>query len=89
MYLRRALFFVSIFCAQKVEASGGKGGVEMFNLTTKELSGLEDQLGFEKMMCCKYQEAAQSVEDVELKNGFNQYARQHRQNYETLLEFLK
>jgi len=61
----------------------------MVNLTTKELSGLEDQLGFEKMLCCKYQDAAKTVEDEDLKNGFIQYARQHRQNYDTLLSFLK
>ena len=61
----------------------------MINLTTKELAGLEDQLGFEKMLCCKYQESAQTVEDEELKSGFIQYARQHKQNYETLMGFLK
>ncbi len=61
----------------------------MANLTTKELSSLEDQLNFEKMLCCKYQEAAQTVSEAELKNSFNQYASQHKQNYETLLGFLK
>lgn len=61
----------------------------MVNLTTKELAGLEDQLGFEKMLCCKYQEAAQTVAETELKNSFTQYAKQHKQNYETLLGFLK
>ena len=30
----------------------------MPNLSTKELSALEDQLGFERMLCCKYQDAA-------------------------------
>ena len=25
----------------------------MVNLSTKELSALEDQLGFERMLCCK------------------------------------
>ena len=34
----------------------------MANLTTKELGALEDQLGFEKVMCCKYQEAMQQCE---------------------------
>lgn len=61
----------------------------MVNLTTKELEGLEDQLGFEKMLCCKYQDAAQSVNENDLKSCFDQYARQHKQNYETLLAFLK
>ena len=31
----------------------------MANLTSKELSALEDQLGFEKVLCCKYQAAEQ------------------------------
>ena len=61
----------------------------MINLTTKELTGLEDQLGFEKVMCCKYQEAAQMVQEDDLKNAFLHYARQHKQNYEMLLNFLK
>lgn len=61
----------------------------MANLTTKELSALEDQLGFEKMLCCKYQDAAQNATEAELKSCYEQYASQHKQNYETLLAFLK
>lgn len=61
----------------------------MANLTTKELGALEDQLGFEKVMCCKYQEAMQQCSDQELKNSYRQYADQHRQNYETLLNYLR
>ena len=61
----------------------------MANLTTKELSALEDQLGFEKMLCCKYQDAARNATEEDLKNSYTQYANQHKQNYETLLAFLK
>lgn len=61
----------------------------MANLTTKELGALEDQLGFEKVMCCKYQEAMQQCQDQEMKNDFRRYADQHMQNYETLLQYLK
>lgn len=61
----------------------------MANLTTKELSALEDQLGFEKMLCCKYQDAANSTSETELKSCYDQYAAQHKRNYETLLAFLK
>lgn len=60
----------------------------MANLTNKELAGLEDQLAFEKMVCCKYQEAAKTVSASDLKTSFTQYARQHQQNYEKLLSFL-
>ncbi len=61
----------------------------MANLTTKELAALEDQLGFEKMLCCKYQDAAKSTTETELQNCYNQYASQHKQNYDKLLGFLR
>lgn len=61
----------------------------MPNLSSKELSALEDQLGFERMLCCKYQDAAQTTTETELKNTYTQYAAQHKQNYDTLLSFLK
>lgn len=61
----------------------------MPNLSTKELSALEDQLGFERMLCCKYQDAAQATGETELKRTYSQYAAQHKQNYDTLLGFLR
>lgn len=61
----------------------------MANLTTKELAALEDQLGFEKMLCCKYHDAAQNTTETELKTCYTQHANEHKQNYETLLGFLK
>ena len=61
----------------------------MTNLTSKELSALEDQLDFEKVLTCKYQAAAQECTETELKSCFQQYARQHQQNYTNLLNFLK
>lgn len=61
----------------------------MTNLTTKELSALEDQLGFEAVLCCKYQEAAQNANETELKTMYEGCAARHKQNYDTLLNFLK
>lgn len=61
----------------------------MANLTTKELSALEDQLGFEAVLCCKYQDAAKNAGEVELKTVYEGYAARHKQNYDTLLNFLK
>ena len=61
----------------------------MANLTTKELDSLSDQLDFEKVLCCKYQAAAQECTDSELKASFQQYAQQHKQNYDCLLNYLK
>ena len=53
----------------------------MANLTSKELDALEDQLNFEHTCVCKYQAA--------LRNSFNQYAGQHQQIFNTLLNFLR
>ncbi len=61
----------------------------MANLTTKELAALSDQLDFEKVMCGKYQEAAQECTDETLKTSFRQYAQQHKQNFQCLLGYLK
>ena len=60
----------------------------MANLTTKELAALEDQLDFEKVLHCKYQEAAQECTEPELKAMFDQCAEQHKQNYTCLLNYL-
>lgn len=61
----------------------------MANLTAKELDAISDQLNFEKMMVCKYQTAQQTSSDASLQRSFSQYASQHRENYENLLQFLK
>ena len=41
------------------------------------------------MLCRKYQDAAQATQETELKNTYTQYAAQHKQNYDTLLGFLR
>ena len=61
----------------------------MANLTGKELSALEDQLGFEQVLCCKYQAASQQATDADLKSKFQQCADQHKQNYTGLMNYLK
>ncbi len=61
----------------------------MANLTTKELSALNDQLGLEKVMYCKYQAAAQGCTDTNMKTSFQQYANQHKQKFDCLLGHLQ
>lgn len=61
----------------------------MANLTAKELSALEDQLGFEQLMHCKYQTAADACGDQALKARYQTYAAKHKSNYTNLLNFLK
>ena len=61
----------------------------MANLSAKELSALSDQLNFERVICAKYQAAVQESEDAQLKTRYQQYADQHRQNYNCLLGYLQ
>ena len=58
----------------------------MPNLTTKELAGLSDQLDFEKVLCCKYQAAAQECTEADLKNCFQQC---HFQRYRFLKRYCR
>ena len=60
----------------------------MANLTSKELSALEDQLGFEKVLCCLYLAAEQECRGQDLLTCFRQYAEKHKQNYDCLLTYL-
>ena len=60
----------------------------MTNLTGKELSALEDQLGFEKVLYCKYQAAEQECSGQDLISCFQQYAQQHKLHYSCLLPYL-
>ena len=61
-------------------------------LTTKELQALSDQLDFEKVLHCKYLSAVQECQDDGLKGKLQKFqccADQHKQNYTTLLGYLK
>lgn len=61
----------------------------MANLSAKELSALSDQLGLEKVMHCKYMSAAKECVDPNMKTSFERYANQHKQNFDSLLGYLK
>ena len=61
----------------------------MANLTSKELFALSDQLGMERVMCGKHRAAAQEGTDQSIKPKLEQYANQHKQNYDCLLGYLK
>ena len=61
----------------------------MPNLTTKELNALSDQLDFERVLHCKYLSAVQESQDQELRGKFQACASQHRNNYNTLLGYLR
>ena len=61
----------------------------MANLTSKELSALGDQIGFEQTLCKKYHAMACICTDAKLKNEFDAIAQRHQQHYNTLIGFLK
>lgn len=61
----------------------------MANLTSKELTALEDQIGFEQTLCKKYHAMACICNDAKLKNEFESIAQKHQQHYNTLVSFLQ
>ncbi len=60
----------------------------MANLTTKELSAIEDQLKSEQNMICKCKMFANNVQDLTLKNKFDEIAQKHQQHYDKLFSLL-
>lgn len=61
----------------------------MANLTNKELRACPTSWILKRCSAASYQAAAQECTEADLKNCFQQYASQHKQNFETLLNFLK
>ena len=61
----------------------------MAELTSKELSALQDQLGYEQILVKKYRTMAEQCSDVKLRNDFRNYADKHQQHYNMLLTFLQ
>ncbi len=60
----------------------------MANLTSKELSAIEDQLNCEQMLIKKYKAYAQAASDPQIKTTCEQIAAQHKQHYDTLMGHL-
>lgn len=60
----------------------------MANLTTKELSGIEDQLTSEQIVISKCNYYAQNTQDVALKAKFEEIAQKHQQHYDKLYSLL-
>ena len=64
------------------------GGIQMANLTSKELTAIEDQLSSEQTMIKKYQMYAQSCTDPQLKQKCEQIAMKHQEHYQKLFNHL-
>jgi len=58
------------------------------NLTTKELTALEDQIGQEQTLVKKYQAMAQISSDTTIKKSLTKFAKQHQQHCDTLISYL-
>ncbi|MEW6309115.1 MAG: spore coat protein [Bacillota bacterium] len=57
----------------------------MPNLTSKELSRIDDQLGIEKMLVEKFARCANMCTDQTIKQRLSQIQQMHQRHYDTLL----
>lgn len=61
----------------------------MANLTSKELSALEDQIGLEETLIKKYEAMAYLCNDTKIQHDLNNFANKHRTHYNSLVSFLQ
>lgn len=61
----------------------------MANLTTKELTALDDQIRHEQVLVKKYRAMACLCSDTKLQSDLNCIADKHQKHCDTLLSFLQ
>jgi len=61
----------------------------MANLTSKELTALEDQLTQEDILVKKYRDMAANCTDAKLKSSMENIANRHQSHYNRLAGFLQ
>ena len=61
----------------------------MANLTAKELTALEDQIGHEETLVKKYEAMAYLCNDTKIQQDLTNFAKKHRAHYNTLVTFLQ
>lgn len=61
----------------------------MANLTSKELTALDDQIKYEQVLVKKYQAMACLCTDTAIADQLNSIAGRHQQHAQTLLGFLQ
>jgi rubrerythrin len=59
------------------------------NLTAKELTALEDQIGMEKTLVKKYQTMSGMCTDAKIKQCLSDFSQKHQQHANTLMTFLQ
>lgn len=60
----------------------------MANITSKELSALEDQLNYESLLVTKYRTFSEQCTDQVLKDKCTQIADKHQKHFNTLMYYL-
>lgn len=61
----------------------------MANLTAKELTALEEQIGGEQMLIKKFESMASMCTDTKIQQDLFSFANKHRAHYNTLISFLQ
>ena len=61
----------------------------MVEITSKELTALEDILSAEQCLVAKFTECAQEATDAELKSKYEQIALRHQRHYDEIYSNLK
>lgn len=61
----------------------------MANLTSTELSALEDQMSQEQTLVKKYQAMANLCNDTQIQQSLNDFANKHQQHFNSLMTFLQ
>ena len=61
----------------------------MANITSKELTALEDQIGMEQTLVKKYQAMSEMCGDTQIKQRLADFAQKHQTHYNTLMTFLQ
>ncbi|NMA36744.1 MAG: spore coat protein [Papillibacter sp.] len=61
----------------------------MANLTSKELTALEDQLSQEQVLVKKYKAMACLCNDNQIRSNLDCIADKHQQHFDTLMTFLQ
>lgn len=61
----------------------------MANLTSKELTALEEQISNEQILVKKYESMASLCNDQKIQQDMNNFASKHRAHYNTLVSFLQ
>ena len=60
----------------------------MANLSSKEITALEEQLSAERMLVAKYRGMASQCSDAVIKNKLDTITSRHQQHFDRILPFL-